>query len=146
MVSQELVKFEDDMAKVARFFDNQNIPFIVVGSGALLMCGIPLGRNAGDIDVEVLRNEKSGKFFTTLQEVTCDKNPDYVGDNKPFTFFYKGIKVNVWLVDNYTHRHIIKRNNIRYATAYSVLKQKMAYKRKKDYEDLNHIIKAFLEL
>lgn len=38
MVSQELVKFEDDMAKVARFFDNQNIPFIVVGSGALLMC------------------------------------------------------------------------------------------------------------
>ena len=45
--------------KVARFLKRNNFnEFAVVGSSALLICGFPLNRNVGDIDVEVICSHK----------------------------------------------------------------------------------------
>lgn len=37
-------------------------------------------------------------------------------------------------------------NNMKIATVYSVLKKKMELKRVKDFQDLQHIVKTFMEL
>lgn len=45
--------------KVVRFLKRNDFnEFAVVGSSALLVCGFPLNRNVGDIDIEVICSHK----------------------------------------------------------------------------------------
>lgn len=87
-----------------------------------------------------------------LQDATTPfYNHEYKGKKRdgkelPFMFTYKDIKVNVWLVKAFNHTQWVWKNNMKIATVYSVLKKKMELKRVKDFQDLQHIVKTFMEL
>lgn len=147
----KLKDFNEKLAVVRNFLDEQRVIYMLVGSGALLTCGIPLERYCGDIDLEVIETDENAKLFKTLQDATTQDDNEYKslkrdGRGMPFMFTYKGIKVNIWLVKKFNHTQWVWKNNIKVATVYSVLKKKMELKRVKDYKDLNHIVKTFMEL
>ena len=145
-MEEKLRKFNRDLEVISDFLENQHLTFMVVGSGALLTCGIPIKREVGDIDIEVCCDEKEARVFKILQDASFPQYSQYqiLKKDKPYIFTYKGIKVNVWVVEEFTHKQWVEKNHIRFATVYSVLQRKMAYKRVKDFDDLNHIAKALL--
>lgn len=148
----KLRDFNEKLRVIQEFLDDHHQLYMLVGSGALLNCGIPLPRFCGDVDLEVIEDEENRKLFKTLQDATTQgENEEYKslkrdGRGMPFVFTYKGIKVNIWLVKAFNHTQWVWKNNIRIATVYSVLKKKMSYKRVKDFQDLQHIVKTFMEL
>lgn len=147
-MEQKLKKFNEDLKKFKKFLDEKKIDFMVVGSGALLSCGIPLNRCCNDIDIEVICNEDDEKFFKLLQASSNIKvENDYTGKTFPYIFTYQGIKINVWVVNYFSHNHYLLNDfGVKIASVFSVLKRKMDYRRRKDYEDLNYIIKTFIEI
>jgi hypothetical protein len=148
----KLRDFNEKLRVVQDFLDDHHQNYMLVGSGALLSCGIPLPRFCGDVDLEVIETEENVKMFKMLQDATIPFcNHEYKGkkmDGKelPFVFMYKNIKVNVWLVKAFNHTQWVWKNNMKIATVYSVMKKKMSYKRVKDFQDLQYIIKTFIEL
>ena len=147
----KLEDFNKKLKVVQDFLDEHHQRYMLVGSGALLNCGIPLQRFCNDVDLEVIEDNDNGKLFKMLQDATTQVDDEYKslkkdGKGMPFMFTYKGVKVNIWLVKKFNHEHWVWKNNIKVATVYSVLKKKMSYKRVKDFQDLNGIIKTFAEL
>lgn len=148
----KLRDFNEKLRVVQDFLDDHHQNYMLVGSGALLSCGIPLPRFCGDVDLEVIETEENVKMFKMLQDATIPFcNHEYKGkkmDGKelPFVFMYKNIKVNVWLVKKFNHTQWVWKNNMKIATVYSVMKKKMSYKRVKDFQDLQYIIKTFIDL
>lgn len=146
----KLEDFNKKLKVVQDFLDEHHQQYMLVGSGALLSCGIPLPRFCGDVDLEVIEDGDNGKLFKMLQDATTQgEDDDYLkrdGKGMPFMFTYKGVRVNIWLVKTFNHEQYVWKNNIKIATVYSVLKAKMSYKRVKDFQDLNGIIKTFAEL
>lgn len=149
----KLRDFNEKLEVIQDFLDDHQQKYMLVGSGALLSCGIPLPRFCGDVDLEVIETEENVKMFKMLQDATMPffynheyKGKKMDGKNMPFMFIYKGIKVNIWLVKIFSHTQWVWKDNMRIATVYSVLKKKMSYKRVKDFQDLNEIIKTFAEL
>jgi hypothetical protein len=139
--------FNEKLRVVQEFLDNHQQKYMLVGSGALLSCGVPLPRCYNDVDLEVIETEENAKLFQTLQDATTTLNNEYSGKKMngkelPFTFTYKNVKVNIWLVEAFSHEQWVWKNNVKIATVYSVLKKKMSYKRDKDKEDLLSIIKT----
>ena len=147
----KLEDFNKKLKVVQDFLDEHHQRYMLIGSGALLNCGIPLQRFCNDVDLEVIEDNDNGKLFKMLQDATTQVDDEYKslkrdGKGMPFMFIYKGVKVNIWLVKNFNHEQWVWKNNIKVATVYSVLKKKMSYKRVKDFQDLNGIIKTFAEL
>lgn len=148
----KLRDFNEKLGVIQDFLDDHQQKYMLVGSGALLSCGIPLPRFCGDVDLEVIETEENVKMFKMLQDATTPLyNHEYKGKKRdgkelPFMFTYKDIKVNVWLVKAFNHTQWVWKNNMKIATVYSVLKKKMSYKRVKDFQDLQHIVKTFMEL
>lgn len=148
----KLRDFNEKLAVIRNFLDEQRMNYMLVGSGALLTCGIPMERYCGDIDLEVIEADENVKLFKMLQDATTKGEEDEYkslkkdGRGMPFIFTYKGIKVNIWLVKTFSHKQWVWKNNIKVATVYSVLKKKMELKRVKDFQDLQHIVKTFMEL
>lgn len=148
----KLRDFNEKLKVIQDFLDDHQQKYMLVGSGALLICGIPLPRFCGDVDLEVIETEENVKMFKMLQDATTPfYNHEYKGKKRdgkelPFMFTYKDIKVNVWLVKAFNHTQWVWKNNMKIATVYSVLKKKMSYKRVKDFQDLQHIVKTFMEL
>ena len=147
----KLEYFNKKLKVVQDFLDEHHQRYMLVGSGALLNCGIPLPRFCGDVDLEVIEDNDNGKLFKMLQDATTQDDNEYKslkrdGRDMPFIFTYKGVKVNIWLVKKFNHEQWVWKNNIKVATVYSVLKKKMELKRVKDFQDLNGIIKTFAEL
>lgn len=147
----KLEDFNEKLKVVRDFLDEHHQRYMLVGSGALLNCGIPLQRFCNDVDLEVIEDNDNGKLFKMLQDATTQVDDEYKslkrdGKGMPFMFTYKGVKVNIWLVKKFNHEQWVWKNNIKVATVYSVLKKKMSYKRVKDFQDLNGIIKTFAEL
>ena len=148
----KLRDFNEKLGVIQDFLDDHQQKYMLVGSGALLSCGIPLPRFCGDVDLEVIETEENVKMFKMLQDATTPfYNHEYKGKKRngkelPFMFTYKDIKVNVWLVKAFNHTQWVWKNNMKIATVYSVLKKKMEMKRIKDFQDLQHIVKTFLEL
>ena len=143
--------FNEKLRVVQDFLDNHQQHYMLVGSGALLSCGVPLPRCCNDVDLEVIETEGNAKLFQTLQDATTTLNNEYKGKKMngkelPFIFTYKNVKVNVWLVEAFSHEEWVWKNNVKIATVYSVLKKKMSYKRDKDKEDLLSIIKTLASL
>lgn len=128
---------------VRKFMESQNMDFLIVGSGALLMCGIPLSREPHDVDIEVICTKEQEQKLKVLHEA----NDSVKGSspNCPYIFKIKDIPVNVWVVDEFTHKHTIKCDNIKYATVSSVLQKKMSYKRSKDFQDLLNIVTGLMD-
>lgn len=148
----KLEDFNKKLKVVQDFLDEHHQRYMLVGSGALLNCGIPLQRFCNDVDLEVIEDNDNGKLFKMLQDATTQSEVEEYkslkrdGTGMPFMFTYKGVKVNIWLVKKFNHEQWVWKNNIKVATVYSVLKKKMSYKRVKDFQDLNGIIKTFAEL
>lgn len=148
----KLRDFNEKLEVIQDFLDDHQRQYMLVGSGALLSCGIPLPRFCGDVDLEVIETEENAKMFKMLQDATTPfYNHEYKGKKRdgkelPFMFTYKDIKVNVWLVKAFNHTQWVWKNNMKIATVYSVLKKKMELKRVKDFQDLQHIVKTFMEL
>lgn len=147
----KLEDFNKKLKVVQDFLDEHHQRYMLVGSGALLNCGIPLQRFCNDVDLEVIEDNDNGKLFKMLQDATTQVDDEYKslkrdGKGMPFMFTYKGVRVNIWLVKKFNHEQWVWKNNIKVATVYSVLKKKMSYKRVKDFQDLNGIIKTFTEL
>lgn len=150
-MEEKLRDFNRKLEVIQDFLDEQKQEYMLVGSGALLCCGIPLSRFCGDVDLEVIETEENAKLFKMLQGATLPLNDEYKGEkmnghNLPFMFVYKGIEVNVWLVEAFNHTQWVWKNNMKIATVYSVLKKKMGLQRVKDFQDLQYIIKTFSEL
>ena len=147
----KLKDFNEKLGVIQNFLDDHQQQYMLVGSGALLNCGIPLPRFCGDVDLEVIEDNGNEKLFKMLQDAATQNDEEYKslkrdGRRMPFMFTYKGIRVNIWLDKTFTHEQWVWKNNIKIATVYSVLKKKMSYKRVKDFQDLQHIVKTFMEL
>ena len=103
--------------KVARFLKRNDFnEFAVVGSSALLVCGFPLNRNVGDIDVEVICSHKREQVFKALADAygnnfyeVREEYPEVAGStHKPYIFEIAGVKVNVWCVKEFTHSMLVE--------------------------------------
>lgn len=154
----EIELFKSNVNVLKRFLDSQKLDFMVVGSGALLICGFPLGREPHDIDVEVQCTEEQEKVLKTAADLcgnnfyeTKEEYPEITGfDHKPYIFqlpLSNGkIIVNAWAVRKFTHKQFVTSDDVKYATVTSVLRRKMAYKRIKDYRDANAIISNIISI
>lgn len=150
-MNTKLEDFNKKLKVVQDFLDEHHQQYMLVGSGALLNCGIPLQRFCNDVDLEVIEDDDNVKLFKMLQDATTQREDEYNslkrdGKGMPFVFTYKGIKVNIWLVKTFSHEQWVWKNNMKIATVYSVMKKKMSYKRVKDFQDLNEIMRTFMEL
>lgn len=65
---EEREKFFNKITKVHRFVLDKVEAYMVVGSGALYACGIPLARAPHDIDLEVICSDAQWKVFEALAE------------------------------------------------------------------------------
>ena len=117
----KLRDFNEKLEVIQDFLDDHQQQYMLVGSGALLICGIPLSRFCGDVDLEVIETEENVKMFKMLQDATTPfYNHEYKGKKRdgkelPFMFTYKDIKVNVWLVKAFNHTQWVWKNNMNIA-------------------------------
>ena len=152
---EEREKFFNKINKVHKFVLDKVDSYMVVGSGALYACGIPIDRVPHDIDLEVICSDAQWKIFEALAESEGNdfhKNKGKIAhcrtffENKPciFNIKVKGsdekILVNVWRVKKFNHSYL-SNHSVKLATVESVLKIKMLYGRKKDWRYLTYIIK-----
>ena len=63
----KLRDFNEKLEVIQDFLDDHQEQYMLVGSGALLSCGIPLPRFCGDVDLEVIETEENVKMFKMLQ-------------------------------------------------------------------------------
>lgn len=157
---EEREKFFNKIDKVHKFVLDKVDSYMVVGSGALYACGIPIGRVPHDIDLEVICSDAQWKVFEDLaesegndfhksEEKDCALKNFF--ENKPciFSIKVKGsdekILVNAWRVKKFNHSYL-SNHSIKFATVESVLKIKMLYGRKKDWRDLTYIIRNLIQL
>lgn len=152
-------KFFRRVGEVSVFLRGKVEGFMVVGSGALLACGVPMRDFPHDIDLEVKCSDVQWKVFEALAEAVGNdyykrKEEDFalktLYEKKPCIFSIKGyndedILLNVWKVKKFNHPCVYV-NGIPYATVASVLEVKMMIGRKKDYRDLTYIIKNLTQI
>lgn len=135
-----------DLNKVARFLENRKMDFKVVGSIALEVCGLPIGREPEDIDLEVICSNRQEEIFKALADqygnnyyIQSEYNlPNY--SHKPYIFKFGETKINVWAMKQFTSERFVEKDGIKYAVIQDVLRNKLAYKRAKDFSDLLTII------
>lgn len=133
--------------KVARFLKRNNFnEFAVVGSSALLVCGFPLNRNVGDIDIEVICSHEREQVFKVLSDAYENNFYEAGYTHKPYIFEIAGVKVNVWCVKEFTHSMLVEARGIRFSTLMSTLCRKMEYKRKKDSIDALSFASTLIEM
>lgn len=134
-----------DLDRFSKFLSDRGMDFIVVGSLALEVQGFELRNQPGDIDVEVIATEYQALLFKAISE-SQNLRSDYPGsETRPWIFKFGESKINVWVVSEFSHKFIYL-DYVKYATAGSVLKVKMSYKRPKDFLDLNHIIHSLTSI
>jgi hypothetical protein len=142
--------------KFKEFSRKNNFDFLVVGSMALKVCGLPIKEVPHDLDIEVSYKDEEDKVrLTKLFSALSDAYGNYYYkteeyriegvSSKPFIFEFNGTLVNVWLVNSFTHQYVWL-DYVKYATIYSVLKAKMTYGRPKDFRSLSYIISELNKL
>lgn len=135
-----------DLNKVARFLENRKMDFKVVGSIALEVCGLPIGREPEDIDLEVICSNRQEEIFKALADQYGNNyytQSEYNLPNclhKPYIFKFGETKINVWAMKQFTSERFVEKDGIKYAVVQDVLRNKLAYKRAKDFSDLLTII------
>jgi len=142
-----IVNMTNDLKSFREYFKSLDFDFMVVGSLALQVQDIPIGRDPHDVDIEMVCNESYKDKFRLLS-ASCPKeeNDEYKDSLQNYYKFKWGNTIfNVWLVKELKRSFVFK-DSIKYAGVYSILKEKMKYKRNKDFEDLKFIIKKFIEL
>lgn len=124
--------------------------YCVVGSLALSTLG-GFDVTPHDIDIEVRYCVGADEKFRTLaaaygskfHEQTSDSYDSYAERRmlRPVTWFHKpyifeldGVKVNVWMVREFSNRYVQLANGVKYALPVDVLDRKFAYRRPKDIQ------------
>lgn len=135
----------NDLVNFVSFLNERNITYRIVGSIALEVCGLPIGREPGDIDVEVIADDKVKDIFKALERLNkiADGNPigkDYPKGEYPYIFQFNRTKVNVFCKEKLSCEDVVICNGMKFAVVSDVLKKKMAYSRPKDYRDFMTII------
>lgn len=161
ITSEQIIEMNQNVRKVLDYFSKQGLTdILIVGSCALANCGIPLSTPPHDVDLELRCKEGDNtenilKALADLYEnhfyKMKEEYPEQFGfDNKPYMFDLPiengSITVNVWVVREFTHKQVICINGVLFASAYSVLKKKAAYKRNKDIKEISYIAKKLLDL
>lgn len=127
------------------------IPYIVVGSVALKVLGVPINRELHDIDIEVVCDEKQELVFkkiaeaqgTNLHKVKETNLPGF--EHKPYVFNIFNVQINVWISrEKFSHPNILQKCNICFPTIDSLLKTKAIYHRPKDLNDFLYITEQLL--
>ena len=120
----------------------------IVGSMALRVLG-GIAIEPHDIDVEVLENTNMENTFRNMAISYGSnnherKNDDYdmraervmrrpvTWKHKPYIFEIRGVKVNVWIVSEFSNRYVQLANGLKYALPMDILDRKLAYGRSKD--------------
>ena len=139
-------QIKTDLNKVARFLEKRKMDFKVVGSIALEVCGLPIGRKPEDIDLEVICSNRQEEIFKALADQYGNNyytQSEYNLPNcshKPYIFKFGETKINVWAMKKFTSERFVEKDGIKYAVVQDVLRNKLAYKRAKDFSDLLTII------
>lgn len=145
-------KIRTDLLKIKEFLENRHFDYKIVGSLALQVCGISMGREPEDIDIEVVCEQSQEQIFKALAEQYGsnfhDSKEYNISDceHKPYIFEFGGTKINVWCLRKFTSNNYVQHNGIKYGTVMDVLSKKMAYRRTKDYKDLLNIISGLTAL
>lgn len=94
------MKTTEALIRLTDFFNSRSVKFMVTGTTAMKLLGLPLSKQPGDIDIKVpgisddLRN-----VFKSMQTLQGIKIPDYEG-TECFTFYMdSSTKVNVLVAD-----------------------------------------------
>lgn len=120
----------------------------IVGSMALKVLG-GVQVEPHDIDVEVLESSGMSSIFRGMALAYGSTNHERRNDeydmraerkmkrpvtwkHKPYIFEIRGVKVNVWLVSEFSNRYVELWNGLKYALPMDVLDRKLAYGRPKD--------------
>lgn len=120
----------------------------IVGSMALKVLG-GIQVEPHDIDVEVLGDSKMEHTFRDLALAYGSNNHERKSDSydmraerkmkrpvtwkhKPYIFEIRGVRVNVWVVSEFSNRYVQLANGLKYALPMDVLDRKLAYGRPKD--------------
>lgn len=164
ITKEEKAEFYRRLDVVLNYLQQQNIQhqqIMVVGSGALMTCGIPLETAPHDVDLEVCCDRIDEKVFKALADLCGNTfyqiKEDYPKEwkHKPYIFAIPdpaegkdAIVVNVWVVDKFSRDddEIVWSHDVKFATAYGVLYHKAKYKRLKDVKDITSVATTFLEL
>lgn len=122
----------------------------IVGSIALRVLG-GVEVNPHDLDVEVLESSEMESIFrnTAIAYGSSfhERKPDgydaaaekrmkrpITWKHKPYIFEIRGVRVNVWMVTEFSNRSVQLANGLRYALPADVLDRKLAYGRPKDIQ------------
>ena len=128
--------------------NNASEKWCIVGSMALKVLG-GVQVEPHDIDVEVLEDSKMETRFRDLALAYGSNNHERRNDeydmraerkmkrpvtwkHKPYIFEIRGVKVNVWIVSQFSNRYVELWNGLKYALPMDVLDRKLAYGRPKD--------------
>ena len=106
-----------------------------------------LGSRPGeDIDLEVICSNRQEEIFKALADQYGNNyyiQSEYNLPNcshKPYIFKFGETKINVWAMKQFTSERFVEKDGIKYAVVHDVLRNKLAYKRAKDFSDLLTII------
>ena len=122
----------------------------IVGSVALKVLG-GIEVTPHDLDVEVLESSEMESIFRNMAiaygSSFYERKPDdydakaekrmkrpITWKHKPYIFEIRGVRVNVWMVTEFSNRSVQLTNGLRYALPADVLDRKLAYRRPKDIQ------------
>lgn len=143
------------LTSVDILLQRNNIRYIVVGSIALQALGVPLNRDVGDIDIEVICDENQETVFQDIAEKQHSnfhrEKEDALEsffDHKPYCFFILGIQINIWVSrKNFSHKRILyTEQGIGIPYVVELLRRKAMYHRPKDLNDFLFITKSLISV
>lgn len=159
ITKEEKQIFYSKLNYVLAYLEKQNISksnIMVLGSGALMTCGLPMDNAPHDIDLDIICSEEDERILKAITDIggnsLYNNKETYVNSvHKPYIFKipfqgFNDIIVNVWAVKEFSHAEFICREGIKYATAWDVLKVKASYARKKDTGDIVKLANKILSL
>lgn len=142
----------EDLVSFKNFCNDHGIDFMIGGSLALKVCGVELGRDVSDIDVEVvLKDASQVVLFDALTAASPLDASEFKQaysqvEESPYIFVFGETIFNVWVKKKFTHEVFVWKDYIKYAGVMSVLKEKMRYQRVKDYKDMTFLINKLSNL
>ena len=144
------------LSKLNRFCSENKIEYILTGTTALQIMGLPTTFKPGDIDIKLI-TPSSAQLNLLLQQQKLSglDSKDYIDEGtRCFSFYICGVKINALITDNYTRdealassqavelidreapcRFIVHVQKVKYALA-----DKMALNRIKDKEYLLDVL------
>lgn len=144
------------LTSVDILLQQNNIHYIVVGSIALKALGVPLNRDVGDIDIEVICDEEKEKIFEDIakrqhsefHKEREDKAFRKFFEHKPYMFFILGIHINIWVSrKSFSHPQILyTKQGIGIPVVFELLNRKAIYHRPKDLDDFLFITKSLISM